>query len=134
MKKLFSAILLIFCCNFMIVNVHATYKDDYLKLMPKVVEILDEKGVYCPYRLLEDGETYGLLTVNNKKFLTVIRQHIEPRNGYTREFISNILYEIHIYKNKPEDFKKIENKEEYYEKAVKILKVIHDIKWNEKAD
>ena len=31
-------------------------------------------------------------------------------------------------------FKKTENKEEYYEKAVKILKVIHDIKWNEKAD
>ena len=44
MKKLFSAILLIFCCNFMIVNVHATYKDDYLELMPKVVEILKEKA------------------------------------------------------------------------------------------
>ena len=42
MKKLFGAILLIFCCNFMIVNVHATYKDDYLELMPKVVEILKE--------------------------------------------------------------------------------------------
>lgn len=132
MKKLFGAILLIFCCNFMIVNVHATYKDDYLELMPKVVKILKEKGVYCPYRLPEFGETYGSLIVNNKKFLTVItRKQVEPRNRYTREIINNILYEIHIYKNKPEDFEKTE---EYYEKAVKILKVIRDIKWNEKAD